>query len=228
MSVTRAPSTTSDPGHAQALRLEPLLRSFVDGLSGPVVLLDRNGAPIFTNKSFDLAAGSNRPELLDAEFSAEVRSLLEDTGKGNSEPAEVVLAAPALQLHGRLTPLRGTDGILLGAAASFNAVFKSPQEIEALNKRDAPSPTPSNRSSGTGTARASSPSPFGTEGEAGLLYSVLNRIQYEGIWLLDSEGKVLYVNEAACRMNGYTKDEIVGTYLFAHDTEFTPEMWKVQ
>lgn len=219
MSV-RAGSVFSAGGPDESLALE-LCRAFVDSLASPAVLLDVRGVAVFCNRAFDAAGGRT---LLDActEFGGHVRSTLE-----GGKDRDVVLRRPGLQLHGKLVPLRAPEGALLGAAATFSALFKSPLEIDTgglLRGVDEEEVVASSFS-----PRAPSPvaSPFGTANEASLLYSVLNRVQYEGIWLLDSEGRVLYANDAACRMNGYSRAEMLRTTLFDHDTEYNYDMWRV-
>jgi len=42
---------------------------------------------------------------------------------------------------------------------------------------------------------------------------------------VDSDGKFVYVNEAACRAMGYTREEMLTKYTYEMSAEFTKEMW---
>ncbi len=44
------------------------------------------------------------------------------------------------------------------------------------------------------------------------------------VYWLDFEGKILYVNDSACRNNGYSKDEFLKMTVFDLDPDFTPEV----
>jgi len=44
------------------------------------------------------------------------------------------------------------------------------------------------------------------------------------VFWLDSEGKILYVNDSACRNAGYSRDEFLAMTVFDLDPDFTPEM----
>jgi len=44
------------------------------------------------------------------------------------------------------------------------------------------------------------------------------------VFWLDSEGKILYVNDSACRNTGYSRDEFLAMTVFDLDPDFTPEM----
>jgi PAS domain S-box-containing protein len=46
----------------------------------------------------------------------------------------------------------------------------------------------------------------------------------EAIFLLDSEARFIYANEAACNSLGYTREELLGLHLSAIDKSFSPEM----
>jgi PAS domain S-box-containing protein len=43
------------------------------------------------------------------------------------------------------------------------------------------------------------------------------------VFWLDFEGKILYVNDSACRNTGYTRDEFLSMKIFDLDPDFTPE-----
>jgi PAS domain S-box-containing protein len=48
---------------------------------------------------------------------------------------------------------------------------------------------------------------------------------YDEVFWLDFEGNILYVNEAACRTTGYSREELQGMKIFALDPDFPPEVW---
>ena len=43
---------------------------------------------------------------------------------------------------------------------------------------------------------------------------------------LDFEGTILYVNEAACRKTGYSREELNGMKIFMLDPDYSPEVWE--
>jgi len=45
--------------------------------------------------------------------------------------------------------------------------------------------------------------------ESELKYRTIVQANIDGFWLLDQKGNLLYVNEAYCRMSGYTKEELL-------------------
>ena len=46
------------------------------------------------------------------------------------------------------------------------------------------------------------------------------------IFWLDFSGSILYVNEAACRNTGYSREEFTSMKLFELDPDFSPEIWE--
>jgi PAS domain S-box-containing protein len=46
----------------------------------------------------------------------------------------------------------------------------------------------------------------------------------DGFWVVDVEGKITEVNEAYCRMSGYTREELLKLYIFAIDAVEEPAM----
>jgi PAS domain S-box-containing protein len=45
------------------------------------------------------------------------------------------------------------------------------------------------------------------------------------VFWLDFDGKILYVNDAACRINGYPRDEFLKMTIFDINPDLTPEIW---
>jgi PAS domain S-box-containing protein len=43
--------------------------------------------------------------------------------------------------------------------------------------------------------------------------------------LLDEQGRIVYVNDEACRQSGYTRDELVAKSVWDVNPDFTPEKW---
>ncbi len=46
------------------------------------------------------------------------------------------------------------------------------------------------------------------------------------VFWLDFEGNIIYVNEAACRLTGYSRQELLGMKIFALDPGLTPARWE--
>ena len=46
------------------------------------------------------------------------------------------------------------------------------------------------------------------------------------IYWIEPNGKIAYVNEAACKFSGYTKDELQSMYLFDLDKDFPRDQWE--
>jgi len=57
-----------------------------------------------------------------------------------------------------------------------------------------------------------------------LLKTSVDQAADEVFWL-DFEGTILYVNDAACRITGYSKEELTGMKIFHLDPDFSPEIW---
>ncbi|BCG46230.1 Sensory box histidine kinase/response regulator [Citrifermentans bremense] len=55
------------------------------------------------------------------------------------------------------------------------------------------------------------------EHQAALQYELLANTSMDGYWITDTEGRILSVNDAACRMYGYSRDEL--TSMFIDDFE---------
>jgi PAS domain S-box-containing protein len=49
---------------------------------------------------------------------------------------------------------------------------------------------------------------------------------YDEVFWLDFEGTIIYVNDAACRTTGYSREELQGMKIFKLDPDFTPEIWE--
>ena len=62
------------------------------------------------------------------------------------------------------------------------------------------------------------------EQEVALLSFALNNVR-ESALLIDESGRIHYVNEAACRVLGYTRAELIGTRVPDIDPEFPTERW---
>ena len=45
------------------------------------------------------------------------------------------------------------------------------------------------------------------------------------VFWMDFDGNILYVNDAACRITGYSRDELVTMKIFDLDPDFPPEVW---
>ncbi|PJZ84361.1 PAS domain-containing sensor histidine kinase [Leptospira harrisiae] len=73
---------------------------------------------------------------------------------------------------------------------------------------------------------------FETESNHSNLFQALQFTQYsidtisESILWLDSEGNIVFVNDAACKNYGYTKEELLSMKMFQVDPIFTVDMWK--
>lgn len=48
---------------------------------------------------------------------------------------------------------------------------------------------------------------------------------YDEVFWLDFDGNILYVNEAACRTTGYSREELYDMKIFTLDPDFPPEIW---
>jgi len=48
---------------------------------------------------------------------------------------------------------------------------------------------------------------------------------YDEVFWLDFEGRILYVNEAACRTTGYSREELMGMKISSLDPDFSHEIW---
>ncbi len=48
----------------------------------------------------------------------------------------------------------------------------------------------------------------------------------DGIFWLDRQARIYYVNEAACRSLGYSRDQLIGMPIYDIDPDFPPEAWE--
>lgn len=48
---------------------------------------------------------------------------------------------------------------------------------------------------------------------------------YDEVFWLDFEGNILYVNDSACRITGYSREELIAMKIFELDPDFPPEVW---
>jgi len=48
---------------------------------------------------------------------------------------------------------------------------------------------------------------------------------YDEVFWLDFDGNILYVNDAACRVTGYTREELLGMKIYSLDPDLRPELW---
>jgi PAS domain S-box-containing protein len=62
------------------------------------------------------------------------------------------------------------------------------------------------------------------EDELQLLKISVDRSSDEVFWM-DFNGSILYVNDAACRVTGYSRDELCSMKLIELDPDFPPEVW---
>jgi len=62
------------------------------------------------------------------------------------------------------------------------------------------------------------------EDELRLLKLSTDRSSDEIFWM-DFKGNILYVNDAACRITGYSRDEFLKMKIFQLDPDFPPEVW---
>ena len=63
------------------------------------------------------------------------------------------------------------------------------------------------------------------ESQLRLLQISVDQASDEVYWL-DFEGKILYVNDSACRNTGYSREEFLKMTVFDLDPDFTSEMWE--
>lgn len=49
---------------------------------------------------------------------------------------------------------------------------------------------------------------------------------FDEVFWLDFEGNMLYVNDAACRNTGYSREELTSMKVFALDPDFDPDLWQ--
>jgi PAS domain S-box-containing protein len=49
---------------------------------------------------------------------------------------------------------------------------------------------------------------------------------YDEVFWLEFDGTIRYVNEAACRTLGYSREELTGMKIFALDPDFSPDVWE--
>jgi PAS domain S-box-containing protein len=49
---------------------------------------------------------------------------------------------------------------------------------------------------------------------------------YDEVFWMDMKANMLYVNDAACRTTGYSREELYAMKLFALDPDFTPQRWE--
>ena len=52
------------------------------------------------------------------------------------------------------------------------------------------------------------------EHQAALQYELIANTSMDGYWIIDTEGKILSANEAACRMYGYGRDEFTSMFVY--------------
>lgn len=62
------------------------------------------------------------------------------------------------------------------------------------------------------------------EHELGLMKTAVEKSS-TSFYRLSASGQVLYVNEHACQGLGYTREELVGRYVWEFDPDFPPEAW---
>lgn len=55
-------------------------------------------------------------------------------------------------------------------------------------------------------------------------YKTIIKTAMEGFWLLDAKGRILDVNDAYCRMTGYSRDEVLNMSITDFEAEETPEI----
>lgn len=65
----------------------------------------------------------------------------------------------------------------------------------------------------------------GTEGRLNFTQAVVDRV-VDCIFWLDNNARIIYVNEAACRTTGYSRDELLSMTVFDLDPILTKEGWK--
>jgi PAS domain S-box-containing protein len=53
----------------------------------------------------------------------------------------------------------------------------------------------------------------------------LDRVSLVASWMRVDDGRFVYVNEAACRSSGYSREELLGMTMFDIDPEFSPARW---
>jgi len=63
------------------------------------------------------------------------------------------------------------------------------------------------------------------EDQLQLLKISVDRSSDEVIWM-DFDGSIIYVNDAACRTTGYSRDELLTMKLFELDPDFSPDLWE--
>ncbi len=47
----------------------------------------------------------------------------------------------------------------------------------------------------------------------------------DSIFWLNKDARIIYVNDAACRITGYTREELLSMTVFDIDPQLTPEGW---
>lgn len=62
------------------------------------------------------------------------------------------------------------------------------------------------------------------EHELGLMKTAVEKSS-TAFYRLSPQGQVLYVNEHACHSLGYTREELIGRYVWEFDPDFPPEAW---
>ncbi|MBD2457204.1 AAA family ATPase [Nostoc sp. FACHB-87] len=59
--------------------------------------------------------------------------------------------------------------------------------------------------------------------------ALLNQISIDqttiSVWWLEPDGRIFYVNDATCKGLGYSREEMIGKYVFDIDTVFSQELW---
>ncbi len=167
-------------------RLEAMMEALPVGVS----ITDPQGAHIRSNHTFEQIWGSPRPTTVSVSDYAAYKAWWEETGKP-VKPEEWA-SARAVQkketVVGQLMQIErfdGTRGFVLNSAAPIldghGQIIGSAVAIQDIS---------ANR-------------------EAEMKYSKILATTLSGFWITDVQGKLLEVNDALCRMLGYTRKELL-------------------